>query len=642
MLKIQLDTVGRSDSVEIFRQPVSAIGSETPEGADLNPGANEWVFSINDNRVTPLKIKWLDQDFAAAIKQQQIDLVIDSYPEEAVSNAILDLAGLNGLITPVVDPYKSAVELHISLMEMLSSLAGDAVHDRHPEMAAHHSERYDASLQIFFKVFSRGAIGVQGAGQSAVLYVLEWILEHLEMLKAGGVTALLIDQLQDSDELEIPVIVGRLETIETSGLSLCFLQSEPPQVLKISDLNNIFSKLSHISFIVRGLLLEKISPPLEFSEKDYPEAVSAELRFNQKKNMRRKTGLPWQKILPDGELLTTEVEKNKIRKIFNLKLAGLTVSQIAKILSCTGVPRFVPINQVSSQSRINLWSRSIVMDVLNAVYDFGSKPKNYSPKKTEQSSEGLESALSSVIFPVIISESVYCLARQPFPVSGLSMEVRETKIKTKKLLMTMLGDKIFCACDSHQEFLLKIKSNDALAYLSPLRHRACSCRGLVADRDALEERMKTVVLTLAAGAPRVSDLAAIVKNELEELISHGNEYLKSSKFNYEEKRKISVIDSSIGVMSRKINWLSNDHIQFRLDEFSALLNKEFLDSGEAIRFASLGQDVIASVFLDVHTGAVKFYWAHSLVCSESRLGEIVEQKSQGALLIPLHAAEALS
>lgn len=617
--------------VEVFRQPVSAIGNEIPEDSDLNPGANEWVFSINNDGVTPLKIEWLDQDFAAAIKQQQIDLVIDSYQPEVASKGILELAGLNDLITPAAAPYKSAVELHISLMEMLSNVSGDTVLDKYPERAIDYSERYDASLQVFFKVFNKGAIGTKKVGQSAIFYVLEWILNNMELLKIRGVTALLIDQLEEFDEFDLPAIVGQLEVIEAGGLSLCFLQSQPPQVLKISELDNIISKVSHISFIVRGLLPEKPTHLPDFSEKYYPESGDSELQFGQKKSMHRKTGLLWQKVLSDGKLLTTEAETNKIRKIFHLKLAGLTVLQIAKTLSRTGVPKFISINQTDLQGRMNFWSRSIIMNVLNAVYSSENKPKNDIQKKTAQSSERLESAL-----PVIVSENVYCLARQPFPASGLNIEARETKVK--KLLMNVLRDRIFCACDAHQEFLLKVKNNDSLASLSPSRHRACSCQSLVTDLEALEDRMKTVVLTLAAEAPRMSDLTAIVKHELEELISHSNECLKRSKFDHEEKRKINAIDSSIGIVSRKINWLSNAHIESRLDEFSALLNKEFFDDAEALRFVSLGQEVIASVFLDVHTGAVKFYWTHSLACSESRLGEIVERKSQGALLIPLHTA----
>jgi len=608
---------------------------EDDELLGLDLGANEWIFSYTDDGVTPLKIEWLEQDFAGAIKQQQIDLVIDSDSVEVASTASTELAGLSDSVYPSAPPYKFAVELHISLIDMLSSLAGGFGHDKGPAMDANHSERYDASLCVFFKVFNVGALGLRGAEKSAVLYVLEWTLEHLDLLKDQGVTALLVDGFQDADEVDVPVIVRRLEAIQNSGLSLCFQQSNPPQLLKISELNNIITKESRISFIVRGLLREKNMISLSPAEKYHPDSVHAEPRIQKKKRLLRKIGFPWQEILASGELVITEVEANKIRKILNLKLSGLTGSQIAKTLSRTGVPKFPSIKKAVVEGRTTRWSRSIVFDVLNASPDFGSTPEYGIHDKLKNASEGGTPFLAPPVLPVVLDEAVYCLVRHPLSVPYLDMDT----LSTKKILGRVLIDRLFCGCRVHQKLLLKEKSGDSFAYFSPLRHRLCSCQRLLVNRDALEVCLQSVVLALVAVAPRVSDLTAIVKNELDALIVHSGQCLQRSKLDYEEKRKINVIDSSIGIVSRKINWLSNSEVESRLREFTDLLSKEFLEKSEAMRFISLSQEVIASLFLDVHTGHIKLYWSHSLAYAESRLGKMIEQKSKSALLIPFSPVE---
>ncbi|MDO8303623.1 MAG: hypothetical protein Q7T18_10315 [Sedimentisphaerales bacterium] len=631
----QFDPIGHADPLEVFRKPISAMSVEAGELLGLDLGANEWIFSYTDDGVTPLKIEWLDQDFAGAIKQQQIDLVIDSDSVEVASTASTELAGLSDSVYPSAPPYKFAVELHISLIDMLSSLAGGFGHDKGPAMDANHSERYDASLCVFFKVFNVGALGLRGPEKSAVLYVLEWTLEHLDLLKDQGVTALLIDGFQEADEVDVPIIVRRLEAIQDSGLSLCFLQSNPPQLLKISELNNIIEKESRISFIVRGLLREKNTVFLCPAEKSYPDSGHAGPRIQKKKSSLRKIGLPWQEVLAGGELVITEAEANKIRKIFNFKLAGLTGSQIAKTLSRTGVPKFPSLKPVVFESRINRWSRSVVFDVLNASLAFGNTRENDIHEKFKKISERFDPALPSAVLPAVVEEAVYCLVRHPLSVAYSDMDT----LKTQSILTRVLSDRLFCGCNVHQKLLLKEKDGDSFAYFSPLRHRVCSCQSLVVNRDALEVCLQSVVLALVAVAPRVSDLTAIVKNELDALIVHSGQCLQRSKLDYEEKRKINVIDSSIGIVSRKINWLSNSEVESRLREFADLLSKEFLEKSEAMRFISLSQEVIASLFLDVHTGHIKIYWAHSLAYAERRLGKMVEQKSNSALLIPFGPVE---
>lgn len=632
MLIDPFDPIGRADAPEDFKKPISSMNVERDELLDLDLGANEWVFSHTNDGVTPLKIEWLDQDFAGAMKQQQIDLVIDS---DSVGVASTELTALSSPVHSSTSPHKFAVELHISLTDMLSSLAGGLVHDKRPTIDGNHSERYDAALRVFFKVFNPGVLGFRGVEKSAVLYALEWTLEHLDLLKAQGVTALLIDGFQGADEFDAPLIVGQLEAIQDSGLSLCFLQSNPPQVLKISELNNIIAKEARLSFVVGGLLREKNTLFLCTAKKAYSDSAYVESRIQKKNSTFRKVSLPWQEVMANGDLVITVAEANKIRKIFNLKLSGLTGSQIAKTLSRTGVPKFPSIKQAIVESRTTRWSRSIVFDVLNASPAFGNTAGYEIHEKFKKVSEEVTPFLPPAVLPVVLEEAVYCLVRHPLSVSYSDTD----SLSTQKILSRVLIDRLFCGCKVHQKLLLKDKGGDSFAYFSPLRHRACGCQSLVVNYDAFEVSIKSVVLELVALAPRVSDLTTIVKNELEALIVHSGECLQRSKIDYDEKRKINVIDSSIGIVSRKINWLSNSEVESRLQEFASLLSKDFLEKSEATRFILLTQEVIASLFLDVHTGRIKLYWTHSLAYAESRLGKMVERKAKSALLIPFSSVD---
>lgn len=622
---MQFEKVESFDSVKVFRGSLSSIEDSSVESFNLDRLKNQWILSVIGDCVTPLKIEWLDQEFAGAIRQQQIDVVIDSYPEKVISSAIDELMNLDLLLNSVVVLDKPAVELYISLADMLLSLDEKSIHEGLDKTVANLTQRYNPLLKVFFKVFNIGEIGFLKSGKSATLYILRWISEHIELLKTQGVTALLIDNFGEADEFDLDGIVGQLEAIQSDGLPLCFLQSDPPQVLGMSELDGIIAESSHVTFVVRGLLPEKRKSLHSSFEEDVTVNKQSKFKVDQKRKTYRKFGSSLNQLFSVDQFFDNAVDSNNIHKIFNLKLAGLTSAQIAKIFSITKQSRFQSINQNSVLRTTHSWSTSLVANIANNFYIFQKALKN----------EIREKLLVEQVLPKFISEDVFCLAMQSFIVSKINID--DVPIKLSYLLTDMLSSRIFCACDMHQEFLHEVKEDGALSCFSPLRQRVCDCIGVETNRNKFEDCIKSSVLALTRNAPRISNLHDVLNNELNTLIDDSGKAINDLKSSPDKKKITVSIDLCIGIIARKISWLSNSEIESRLCRFHAFFCKDVLDKSEALEFIELTRELIASVFLDTATGFIKIYWSHSLTVSEIQIGEIVRNKAGVAVLKPFIA-----
>ena len=616
----RFEKVENFDSVKGFQESLISIESNSAELFSLDSLKNQWILSVTDDRVTPLKIEWLDQDFAAAIRQQQIDVVIDSYSQNTVSNVVEELIKPDCLDSLVVALDKPPAELYISLADMRLSLNEHSSHEGHQVLAASQVQKYNSSLKVFFKVFGVGEIGFLESGKSATLHILKWILSNIEFLKMQGVTALLMDDFEESDNLDLETIVGQLEAIHSCGLPLCFTQSNPLQVVSMSELNGIVSVFSHVTFVVHGLLPGRNRYPYSSSEKNTVADRKSESKFDKKRKIYRKVGLPLNRLFSVDEVFDINVDGDKIRKIFNLKLAGLTSSQISKILSVTTYPKFESIKQHGIQEKIYPWSPLVVSGVLTKFYAFERNLKNKEHKKYLSEDSGIE-----YTFPEIIPESVFSLAMQPLP--DLHSGTDDTQMKTSNLLISVLNNRIFCACGAHQEFLSEAKDEDIVFYSFSTQPRICDCHDIAVNQNEFKNGMKSAVLALALKGPRTSNVLDTVNNELDALIGNSSEVIKNSKSNHEKKKVANVIDSCIGIIARKRNWLSNSEIDSRLHQFCTFLYKDSLDRTEAAEFMDLTQALIASIFLDVRTGFIKLHWSHSLIASTIKVGEIAVNKT---------------
>ena len=617
---IRFGKVENFDSVRIFQEALTSVEDNLSGLFCLDNLKNEWILSVIDDRVTPLKIEWLDQDFAAEIRQQQIDAVIDSYPQNILPNTIEELVKPDCLDKLVVALEKSPVELYASLADMRLSLDVHSIHQGHHAVAASQGQRYSTSLKVFFKVFNIGEIGFSKSGESSTLYILSWILNNIELLKMQGVTALLIDNFEELDDLDLETIVGKLEVIHSCGLPLCFTQTNPLQVVRMSELDGIVSIFSHIDFVVRGLFPGKNKYFYSFSEKNSVTEKKLEFNSDRKRKISRKVGLPLNQLFSADKVFDIAIDGDKIRRIFNLKLAGLASLQIAKILSATEYPKFQSIKQHGIQEKIYPWSPAVVSGVLYKFYSFERNLRNKESKKLFSGNSGIEHTL-----PEVIPESVFNLAMQPMSDFNASLDGAQTK--TSNLLISALNGRIFCACDSRQKFLLEAKDKNITSYFYPACPGVCDCHRIAVNQNEFKDCMKSAVLALTLKAPRTSNVLGIANNELDALIVTGNKVIKNLVSKDEKNKASNVIDSCIGVMARKSNWLSGSEVDSRLGQFCVFLCRDYLDKTELLEFIELTHELIASVLLDVQNGFIKLYWSHSLTVSEIKIGEVVKNKT---------------
>ncbi|MBG6073703.1 MULTISPECIES: hypothetical protein [unclassified Polaromonas] len=623
---IRFEKVENFDSVKVFQESPASMEHNSAELLSLDNLKNQWILSVTDDRVIPLKIEWLDQDFAAEIRQQQIDAVIDSYPQNILLNTVEELVKSDCLDNLVVALDKPRVELYISLTDMRLSLDMYSVQKVYQAKAANQEQRYNTSLKVFFKVFNIGEIGFLESGKSTTLYILRWILNNIELLKMQGVTSLLIDDFEESDDPDLETIVGKLEAIHSCGLPLCFIQSNPLQVVGMSELNGIISVFSHVTFVVRGLLPVRNKYLNCFSEKNSLKNINKEYDFDHKRRISHKVKITSKLLFLVDEVFDIAIDGDKIRKIFNLKLAGLESSQIAKILSVSAYPKFQSVKQNEMQ-KIYSWRPAVVFGVLEKFYLF---ERNLIKKEHDKSFSGYSGIECTL--PEVVPESVFSLAMQPL--SDFNSSVDGAQIKTSNLLMSVIRNRIFCACGAHQEFLLDAidKDKDIDFYLSPLHPRICGCHGMAVNQNEFKDCMKFAVLALALKGPRTSNVLDIVNNELDLLVDNSSKLIKNLFSNHEKKKCANIIDSCIGIMARKSNWLSSSEIDSRLRQFCVFLCRDYLDKTEVVAFMELTQELIASVLIDVHTGFMKLYWSHSLTVSDIKVGVIVKSKTGIAVL----------
>lgn len=621
---IRFEKVENFDSVKVFQESPTSVEGNSAELLSLDNLKNRWILSVTDDRVIPLKIEWLDQDFAAEIRQQQIDAVIDSYPQNILPNTVEELVKSDCLDNLVVSLDKPPGELYVSLADMRLSLDAHSVHERHQAIAANQEQRYNTSLKVFFKVFNIGEIGFLESGKSTTLYILRWVLNNIELLKMQGVTSLLIDDFEESDDLDLETIVGKLEAIHSCGLPLFFIQSNPLQVVGMSELNGIISVFSHVTFVVSGLLPGGNKYLNCFPEKNPFTDINPEYDSDHKRRISHKVKITSKLLFLVDEVFDIAIDGDKIRKIFNLKLAGLESSQIAKILSVSAYPKFQSVKQNEMQ-KIYSWRPAVVSGVLEKFYLF---ERNWIKKEHDKSFSGYSGIECTL--PEVVPESVFNLAMQPL--SDFNSSVDGAQIKTSNLLMSVIRNRIFCACGAHQEFLLDAIDKDIDSYLSPLHPRICGCHGMAVNQNDFKDCMKFAVLALALKGPRTSNILDIVNNELDMLIGNSSKLIKNLVSNHEKKKGANIIDSCIGIMARKSNWLSSSEIDSRLRQFCVFLCRDFLNKTEVVKFMELTQELIASVLIDVQTGLIKLYWSHSLTVSTIKVGGIVKSKTGIAVL----------
>ena len=201
-------------------------------------------------------MEWLDQDSAAEIMQRQIDLTIDSEWAENKWKIQADLAEVHGVCHPIVPSDSSLTNLHISLKEMVLNLSMRLPYDIAKKVGRDHGHRYDKVLDVFFKVLESGEITSKKPGQSAVVQSLAWVYDHIDLLKAQGVGALVIDELREVDKSDVLEIIRLIEQIDISCLSVCIVQQAPLKLLNLNTLGDLIAKEGRISFVVRGLLYE--------------------------------------------------------------------------------------------------------------------------------------------------------------------------------------------------------------------------------------------------------------------------------------------------------------------------------------------------------------------------------------------------
>lgn len=597
---------------------VSPVGSGIGDLGGLPAGTDEWIFSFNDEGVTPSKIEWLGQDFSAAVKQQEIDDVLNAQLVADGLSLTLKAPPLapNGSQGRLSVPSLSVTEHYLSLADMTRSVTGGAEPSQPAVLATARQHRHDGVLDIFFKVFKKGEVGDPKLGQSPVVQSLAWVLDHLDALKEQGVAGLVVDELQDVDQHHAPIVMGMLDDIELNGLPLCVVQQEPAQLLRINLLHDLIAKKERIPFIVSGLMHvgKSISPPAAYTVTAFDDSMAAAQVFTQTAPGRRAirpAAVLWREALPDGRLVVSAQASETVGKIFRLKLAGLAVPQIAQILSKTGVEKFDLIDTTGHHNDAQLWSRAVIADVLHSSTragsdaDAGGMAGFYFAKNSDVS-------LTDVTPDV--GEHMHCLVRLPHAASSDDTNMRTTAatLDTQSILAEALLDRLFCGCPAHQPLLLRSTGRQTSAGFSLSPRQACGCATLTFERQELAARLHAAMAVLASPVPGDSDFLPMVQAELAELVGHGSDTAQNVRWNQQKKNNLSVIDASIGVLSRKLGWLSGAQISDRLRVFNDLLGKEVLDQAEATRFIVLTQALVPSLYLNSHTVCLKLYWSHSL------------------------------
>lgn len=612
----------------------SPVGSGIGEPGSFSGGTDEWIFSFNEEGVTPSKIEWLGQDFSAAVKQQEIDDVLNA---QLVADGLsltfkvppLAPSGTNGTQGSLSAPKQSVVEHYLSLADMTRSVMHGTASDELPTFTSAGHHRHDSALDTLFKVFDKGEVGVLKPGQSPAVQSLAWVLDHLDVLKSQGVAGLVVDELQDVDAHNAPIIMGLLDDIEINGLPLCIVQQEPAQLLQINSLHDLIAKKERIPFIVSGLMHinQRKSPPVVRPAvlQSFPQTAHAA----PARRAARPAAAHWHDTLPSGRLVVSAQASDKVSKIFRLKLAGLAVPQIAQILSKTGVAKFDLTDPTAYHNDAQLWSRAVVVDVL------------YSSRVDVDAGAGMvaspdfanngDASLADVSTDV--DEHMQCLVRLPHaaPSGDAKTRMATAALDTKSILAEALLGQLFCGCPAHQPLVLREMSRQSNLGFSLSPRRACGCATLTFERQELTACLHAAMTALVKTAPSDGGFLSMVQTELAELVSHGSDAVQNARWDQQKKNNLSVIDVGIGVLSRKLGWLSDAQISDRVQAFTALLGKELLDQSEAAHFFALTQALVASLYLNLHTGWLKLYWSHSLVPVDIRLTDRENQR-QGLTL----------
>ena len=615
----------------------SPVGSGTGERGGLSSGTDEWIFSFNEEGVTPSKIEWLGQDFSAAVKQQEIDDVLNA---QLVADGLsltfkaptLAPGGTHGTLSVL----KQAVSEHyLSLADMTRSVMEGAASSPVAVFAAVRQHRHDGTLDVLFKVFEKGEVGEAKPGKSPVVQSLAWVLDHLDALKGQGVAGLVVDELQDVDQHQAPIVMGLLDDIELSGLPLCVVQQEPAQLLRVNSLHDLIAKKERIPFIVAGLMhvSKSASPPAAADAAALQEPAAAlhvSLQVLAGRRTARPVAMLWREALPDGRLVVNAQASDTVGKIFRLKLSGLAVPQIAQILSKTGVEKFDLIDTAGHHDDAQLWSRSVISDVLHSSTRAGS---DADVGAGTVAAAGLDFARNSDVSLTDVNpdvgEHMQCLVRLPHaaPSSDASRRTRAAALDTKFILAEALLGRLFCGCPAHQPLLWRQTGRPPKEDFSLAPRQACGCATLTFERQALAARLHAAMTSLASPVSGDSDFLPLVQTELAELVSYGSDSAQNARWDQQKKNNLSVIDACIGVLSRKLGWLSAAQTNERLQAFRDLLDQEVLAQAEATHFTALTQTLVASLYLNLHSGWLKLYWSHSLAPVEIRLLDKAQRSS---------------
>ena len=620
-----------------FGLSAPAVISGAGERGGLSSSTDEWIFSFNEEGVTPSKIEWLGQDFSAAVKQQEIDDVLNaqlvtgglSLPFKAPTHAP---GGTHGTLSA----SKQAVSEHyLSLADMTRSVMDGAASSPAAVFSAGRQYRHDATLAVLFKVFKKGEVGEAKSGKSPVVQSLAWVLYHLDALKGQGVAGLVVDELHAVDQHQAPVVIGLLDDIELNGLPLCVVQQEPAQLLRINLLHDLIAKKERIPFVVAGLMHgnKRTSPPAapDAAAGQEPAAtLQVSLQVPAGRRAARLVAMLWREVLPDGRLVVNAQASDTVGKIFRLTLAGLAVPQIAQILSRTRLKKFDLIDTADRHEDAQLWSRWVIADMLHSSSRASSDA--YVSAGTVAAA-GLQFARNSDVSLTVVNpdvgEHMQCLVRLPHaaPSGDASRRTRAVALSTKFILAEALLGRLFCGCPAHQPLLWRQTGRQPHEDFSLAPRQACGCATLTFERQELATRLHAAMTALASPVPRDSDFLSLVQTELAELVSRGSDSAQNARWDQQKKNNLSVIDACIGVLSRKLGWLSAAQTNERLQAFRDLLEQEVLDHAEASHFTALTQALVASLYLNLHSGWLKLYWSHSLAPVDIRLFDQASRRS---------------
>ena len=247
-------TLARAEHLPAPQRPTCPVGSGAGEADRMSEGDDGWVFSFSAQGVIPSKMQWLGQDDSATTRQQKIDDVLGTaWTTEALK---IQMDPTPGQSSQGVNPAmkKSTTALYLSLAAMSQTALGCTAPGELSLPSATVLHRYDKDLGVFFMAFDKSVERIPVPHQSAVVQSLTWILDNIAALNVPDIHGLVIDELQDADEHNAPIIVGLRDDIEIRGLPLFVVQEMPAKLLRISDLNDLIVKDSRLSFVVSGLM----------------------------------------------------------------------------------------------------------------------------------------------------------------------------------------------------------------------------------------------------------------------------------------------------------------------------------------------------------------------------------------------------